>query len=181
MSCPCGIPVVSNLCASRRRTLRELFFTKKSVLKMRNKAFPDFSLTAVRCRVLVGFQGTILHHLGNSVWTSTPHRNVDSRPSAKSAVSIKIVDSCLMNSSGMNSSSENPHFSLDEFVKRESWILTGFWSPLLDFVDSSTTNSSGENSRVLALLIRPARTRGILLYQFVALPIRPASSYYTNS
>ena len=80
------------------------------------------------------------------------------------AVSIKIVDSCLMNSSGMNSSSENLEFSLDEFVKRESWILTGFWSPLLDFVDSSTTNSSCENSRVLALLIRPARTQGFLLY-----------------
>ena len=34
---PCGIPVGSNLCASRRRTLRGLFFTKKFLLKMRNK------------------------------------------------------------------------------------------------------------------------------------------------
>ena len=31
-----------NLCASRRRTLRGLFFTKKSILKMRNKVFPEF-------------------------------------------------------------------------------------------------------------------------------------------
>merc|ERR1712139_153391 len=31
-----------NLCASRRRTLRGLFFTKKSVLKMRNSGFPGF-------------------------------------------------------------------------------------------------------------------------------------------
>ena len=85
---------------------------------------------------------------------------MDSRPPSKrefaTAVSIKIVDSRLMNLSGMNSSSKNLEFSLDEFVKRESWILTGFWSPLLDFVDSSTTNSSCENSRVLAVLIRPA-------------------------
>ena len=39
---PCGIPVGSNLCASRRRTLRGLFFAKKSVLNMRNNAFPRF-------------------------------------------------------------------------------------------------------------------------------------------
>ena len=32
----------SNLCASRRRTLRGLFFTKKSVLEMRNIWFPGF-------------------------------------------------------------------------------------------------------------------------------------------
>ena len=31
-----------NLCASRRRTLRGLFFAKKSVLKMRNSVFPGF-------------------------------------------------------------------------------------------------------------------------------------------
>jgi len=37
---PCGIPVGSNLCASRRRTLRGLFFTKKSVLKIRNSEYP---------------------------------------------------------------------------------------------------------------------------------------------
>ena len=34
--------VGSNLCASRQRTLRGLFFAKKSVLKMRNKVFPEF-------------------------------------------------------------------------------------------------------------------------------------------
>ena len=33
--------LLSNLCASRRRTLRGLFFTKKSVLKMGNSVFPE--------------------------------------------------------------------------------------------------------------------------------------------
>ena len=34
--------VGSNLCASRQRTLRGLFFAKKSVLKMRNRGLPGF-------------------------------------------------------------------------------------------------------------------------------------------
>ena len=39
---PYGIPVGSNLVASRQRTLRGLFFAKKSVLKMRNSGIPGF-------------------------------------------------------------------------------------------------------------------------------------------
>ena len=41
-SIPFAPLVGSNLCASRRRTLRGLFFAKKSVLKMRIWVFPEF-------------------------------------------------------------------------------------------------------------------------------------------
>ena len=47
---PCGIPVGSNLCASRRRTLRGLFFAKKSVLKLGIVDFLDFNK---KCQILI--------------------------------------------------------------------------------------------------------------------------------
>ena len=48
-----GIWVGSNLCASRRRTLRGLFFTKKSVLKMGIVDILDFNKKCQKSIIIV--------------------------------------------------------------------------------------------------------------------------------
>ena len=49
-SIPLAPLVGSNLCASRRRTLRGLFFAQKSVLKLGIVDFPDFNK---KCQILI--------------------------------------------------------------------------------------------------------------------------------